>query len=203
MRLHWSPRSPFVRKVMIAATEIGVEPRIERMRNVVQQPRLNPLVMEDNPLNKIPVLVLDDGLPLIDSRVICEYLDSLHDGPKLFPASEARWGALRWQALGDGIMEQQTLLRNERLRDSSERSEAFVECYRSKVIASLDRLEAEATALGEADFAIGHIAVGCVLGYCDFRFQDLEWRKGRHALAAWYETFAARPSVQAHPVIEG
>src|SRR5690606_4264977 len=110
MRLHWSPRSPFVRKVMVAATEIGVEPRIERMRNVVQQPRLNPVVMADNPLNKIPVLILDDGLPLIDSRVICEYLDSLHDGPKLFPAGEARWPALRWQALGDGIMEQQTFL---------------------------------------------------------------------------------------------
>lgn len=200
MKLHWSPRSPFVRKVMIAASELGVEPRIQRMRNVVQQPDLNPVVMMDNPLNKIPTLILDDGTPLIDSRVICEYLDGLDGGAMLFPEGAARWPALRWQALADGILEQEVLWRNERNRDAGERSTAFIRCYREKVIAGLDRLEAESGALEAAPYAIGHVTIGCLLAYTDFRFDELAWRVGRSGLARWYAGFAERPAVLAHPI---
>lgn len=200
MKLHWSPRSPFVRKVMIAASEVGVEAEIGRMRNVVQQPDLNPVVMADNPLNKIPTMILDDGMALIDSRVICEYLDGLHEGPKLFPEGAERWRALRWQALADGILEQQVLLRNERNRVPGEQSPAFIRCYRDKVIAGLDRLEKESEEIATAPYAIGHIAIGCLLAYTDFRFDELTWRVTRPGLAQWYDRFAVRPAVLAHPI---
>src|SRR5262249_56209238 len=102
----WSSRTPFVRKIMVAAHEINIASRITTERVVVGADKPNPDVMALNPLNKIPTLVLDDGAVLYDSRVIAEYLDTLHDGPKLFPADPAaRWRALRRQALGDGLME--------------------------------------------------------------------------------------------------
>ena len=101
MKLLWSSRSPFVRKVMVAAHEVGLADRVRTERVVVAANKPNADVMALNPLNKIPTLVLDDGTVLYDSRVICEYLDTLHDGPKLFPPDKtARWPALRRQALG-------------------------------------------------------------------------------------------------------
>ena len=101
MKLHWSPRSPFVRKVMIAAHEIGIVARLECVRSVAAMTRPHLELMRDNPLSKIPTLVRDDGVVLYDSRVICEYFDTLHTCHKLFPAApEARFTALRQQALG-------------------------------------------------------------------------------------------------------
>jgi glutathione S-transferase len=106
MKLLWSSRSPFVRKVMVAAHETGLAGRIRTERVVVAANKPNADVMALNPLNKIPTLVLEEGNGLHDSRVICEYLDELHDGPKLFPSDRAaRWPVLRRQALGDGLME--------------------------------------------------------------------------------------------------
>ena len=87
MKLHWSPRSPFVRKVMIAAHELGLADRLDCVRTVVATTKPHALLMEENPLSKIPTLVLDDGTVIYDSPVICEYLDRLHDGPKLIPAA--------------------------------------------------------------------------------------------------------------------
>ena len=96
MKLHWSPRSPFVRKVMIVAHDLGLAGRIENVRTVAAMMKPHPELMLDNPLSKIPTLVLDNGTVLYDSSVICEYLDHLHDGPKLFPlAFDERMTALR------------------------------------------------------------------------------------------------------------
>ena len=104
MKLHWSPRSPFVRKVMLFAHETGLVDRLTCVRTVVAMKAPNAALLPDNPLNKIPTLVLDDGSPLYDSGVICEYLDTLHDRPKLFPTEgRARWIALRRQALANGF----------------------------------------------------------------------------------------------------
>src|SRR5262245_41396748 len=115
MKLHWSPRSPFVRKVMIAAHELGLVERITCVRTVAAPTRPHAALMEVNPLSKIPTLVLDDGTVLYDSPVICEYLDSLHGGHKLVPADGMeRMVALRRQALGDGFLDFLLLLRNER-----------------------------------------------------------------------------------------
>ncbi|HXW49283.1 MAG TPA: glutathione S-transferase N-terminal domain-containing protein [Xanthobacteraceae bacterium] len=117
MKLHWSPRSPFVRKVMIVAHERGLAGRLQCVRTVAEMTKPHAELMKDNPLSKIPTLVLDDGTALYDSPVICEYLDALDGSPKLFPrCGQARFIALRRQALGDGFLDLLVLMRNERLR---------------------------------------------------------------------------------------
>ena len=197
MKLFWSSRSPFVRKVMVAAHEIGIADHIETRRVVVGANNPNADVMAVNPLNKIPTLILDDGTALYDSRVICEYFDTLHDGPKLFPSeTAARWTALRRQALGDGLMEVLVLRLGEQNRPQQAQSEKHLAAYRLKIAATLDRLEAEVGTLS-TPIGIGHIAIGCALAHHDFRFAADAWRKSRPALAAWFDTFARRPSMQA------
>src|SRR5579862_9120083 len=106
MKLRFAAASPFVRKVMVVALETGLSERIERVASAVSPVKPNEDIARENPLIKVPSLTLDDGTVLYDSPVICEYLDTLHDGAKLFPPSgAARWTALRQQALADGLME--------------------------------------------------------------------------------------------------
>jgi glutathione S-transferase len=198
MKLHWSPRSPFVRKVMIAAHELGLADRLDCVRTVVATTRPHAPLMEENPLSKIPTLVLDDGTVLYDSPVICEYLDGLHDGPKLIPtALPARMTALRRQALGDGFLDFLLLWRNERERPSEHQSQVHLSTYAEKRKAILLGLDKEAGDLAATPFSIGHIAIGCALCYLDFRFAAEDWRGGHPRIAAWHATFAARPSVRA------
>ena len=117
MKLHWSPRSPFVRKVMIVAHERGLVDRLDCVRTVAAMTKPHAELMKDNPLSKIPTLVLDDGTALYNSAVICEYLDALDGQPQLFPLERsARMLALRRHALGDGFLDLLVLARNERLR---------------------------------------------------------------------------------------
>jgi glutathione S-transferase len=201
MKLLWSSRSPFVRKVMAAAHEVGVAGRIATQRVVVGADKPNPDVMALNPLNKIPTLVLDDGTVLYDSRVIVEYLDTLHDGPKLIPMEEAaRWSALRRQALGDGLMELSVLLLGERGRPKQAQSESHLAAFRLKIASALDRIEADTASEGIDPIAppdIGHIAIGCALAHLDFRHAAEAWRTGRPRLSAWHSTFAERPCMRA------
>lgn len=199
MKLLWSSRSPFVRKVMVAACEVGVAGRLVTERVIVGADNPNPGVMALNPLNKIPTLVLDDGAVLYDSRVIAEYLDTLHDGPRLFPpAPPARWRALRRQALGDGLMEVIVLRLGEQARPDQTRSASHLAAFTFKIRSALDRLEAEAAAAGpDAAPDIGDIAIACALAHLDFRFAADAWRSGRSSLSAWFEAFADRPSMRA------
>ena len=202
MKLYWSSRSPFVRKVMVAAHETGVASRILTERVVVGANNPNADVMAVNPLNKIPTLVLDDGTALYDSRVICEYLDTLHAGSKLFPTDPgARLMALRRQALGDGLMDVLLLRLGEQARPPAAQSEKHLSTFRLKMAAVLDRLEREATGLAGA-LDIGHIAVGCALAHLDFRFDADDWRAGRSDLAQWFGGFASRPSMQATEYVD-
>ncbi|MFZ3228396.1 MAG: glutathione S-transferase [Xanthobacteraceae bacterium] len=196
MKLHWSPRSPFVRKVMIVAHERGLAGRIECVRTVAAMTKPHAELMKDNPLSKIPTLILEDGTVLYDSPVICEYLDALDGAPKLFPrAPKARMTALRRQALGDGFLEMMVALRNEHERaQPSDIHMASTAARKAAVLASLDR---EAESLTTTPFGIGHIAIGCALSYLDFRFADENWRKDHLRLANWHAAFAARPSVRA------
>ena len=153
-------------------------------------------LMQDNPLSKIPTLVLDDGRVLYDSPVICEYLDGLGDAPTLFPAEpKARFEALRRQALGDGFLDMLVTLRNERER--AHPSDVHMASTAVRTSAVLQSLECEADALGATPFGIGHIAIGCALSYLDFRYADTDWRKDHPRVARWHATFAARPSVRA------
>jgi glutathione S-transferase len=201
MKLHWSPRSPFVRKVMIAAHELGLVDRITCVRTVAATTRPHAALMEDNPLSKIPTLVLDDGTVLYDSPVICEYLDSLRGGHKLVPADGMeRMVALRRQALGDGFLDFLLLLRNERER--AHPSDAHLSTFTTKRKAALAALEREAQALAASPFTVGHIAIGCALSYLDFRFANEDWRADHPRIASWHREFAARASVRATEPID-
>ncbi|MFC7540089.1 glutathione S-transferase N-terminal domain-containing protein [Siccirubricoccus deserti] len=118
MRLHWSSRSPFVRKVMVVVHERGLVDQIERVPTVVAMTKTDRALLPTNPLGKIPTLLLEDGSALYDSSVICEYLDGLGSGPRLFPADgRARITALRRQALGTGAMDMLVLWRGELARE--------------------------------------------------------------------------------------
>jgi glutathione S-transferase len=193
MKLRYSSTSPYVRKVAVVAFETGLIGRIELVPTNVWASDTD--IGRDNPLGKVPALTTDGGEVLFDSPVICEFFDSLHDGTKLFPPSGgARWTALRRQALADGMLDAGILRRLESMRKETERSASWIDRQRAAVARAMDTLEEEASALG-AGVTIGHIAVGCALGWFDFRFPGDDWRQGRPALAAWYKTFAGRPSM--------
>ena len=197
MKLHWSPRSPFVRKVMILAHETSLTDRLTLIRTVVAMSDPNIPLMDDNPLGKIPTLVLEDGTILYDSPVICEYLDTLHGGKRLFPQSgPGKWIALRRQALGDGLMDLLVLWRNERTKPAEKHTKTWLDAFALKFDRCLAALESEAGDLTHG-FDIGHIAIGDALSYIDFRFPDLDWRAGHPRLAAWHAGFESRPSVKA------
>jgi glutathione S-transferase len=199
MTLHWSPRSPFVRKVMIVAAELGLTDRLNCVRTIVGGTTPHLELMRLNPLGKLPTLELPDGTVLYDSPVICEYFDGLHDGPKLFPAAGAeRLLAMRRQALGDGMLDTGLQFLGERFRDEQVRSAPHMALWRLKLVTCVDALEQEADSLAATPYGIGHLAIGVALGYLDFRFADLSWRDGHDRLAAWYETFHRRPAVQAN-----
>ncbi len=201
MKLHWSPKSPYVRKVMICAHELGLVDRMVLIRSVAAMLRPNPQLMQDNPLSKIPTLVLDDGRTLFDSAVICEYLNDVGSGP-LFPASgDNKWQALRWQALGDGLLDALILWRNERERVAP--LSALTGAFEVKTHAVLTQLDAEAHALQRAKFSIGHVAIGCALGYLDYRFDTLSWRDQVPRLATWYADVCKRPSFLKTEPVDG
>ena len=198
MKLHWSPRSPFVRKVMIVLHEKGLVDRVELVRSVVMLAAPpNPDVLADNPLGKIPTLVLDDGTALFDSRVISEYLDGLKPEPPLLPAEPmARAVCLRRQAFGDGLCDILLLWRTEVTRGDAA-NPAISASFEAKVRASLARLEKEANDLGAEAFSLGHAAIVCALGQLEFRYPTCGWREAHPALAAWYDGACRRPSVAA------
>lgn len=201
MQLHHNVASPFVRKVMAVAIETGLAERIEPVKRLPSPVAPVVEVNADNPLGKIPCLVTDDGAALYDSRVICEYLDGLHDGPKMFPAAgAARWTALRRQALADGIMDAGVLTRYETfLRPEEARWAAWIDNQKQKFRRALDALELEGASLGVVD--IGTLALACALGYLDFRFAEERWREGRPKLAVWYESASKhRAFVETAPV---
>ncbi len=196
MKLHWSPKSPYVRKVMVCAHELGMVEQLTLIRSVAAMLKPNPDILRDNPLSKIPTLVLDDGSRLYDSVVICEYLNE-RGGGDLFPASgAAKWQALRWHALGDGMLDALILWRNERERSDAQRLEALIDAFTLKFDETLRVLQAEAPALASAPLSIGPITLACMLGYADFRFAGEAWRERAPALAEWYATLTARPSFQ-------
>lgn len=197
MKLYWSSRSPYVRKVMVVAHETGLAAQIACERVVVSAYLPNTDVLPVNPLGKIPTLMLDDGTAIYDSRVICEYLDGLGDNPPLFPpAGPARIRALTWQAQGDGMLDLLIArLYEERVREVGQRSDKLLTSIAGKLAASLDAVAGWTAELAAAPFGIGQIALGCALSYMDFRFAGDAWRDGRPAMADWHAGFAARPSV--------
>lgn len=194
MKLYFTPRSPFVRKVRVTLIETGLDKSVEFIQVDLEHPL--PELVAHNPLAKVPTLVRDDGSALFDSPVVCEYLDSLHGGPKLHPpGGESRWIALRQAALCDGILEALSARRHEARRPEPQRSADTMTKLQGKSDRGLAVLEREADRLA-GPVTIGHIATACCLGYLDFRFAPEPWRESHPKLARWYEGFLKRPSMQ-------
>jgi glutathione S-transferase len=189
LTLRSSPASPFGRKVGIAAGVLGLDHEIEIEPADTSNP--TDTVREQNPLGKIPALVLEDGMVLFDSRVILEYLDHRAGGGRIVPTdASARFAALRLQALADGTMDASILLIYEgRWRPADRHEPKWVDHQAGKVARALAALEADPPVL-DAPPDIGRIALACALGYQDFRFAG-RWRKDHPRLVAWLDHFAA------------
>ena len=198
MKLRVNKLSPFARKARILARETGLAGRVEEIETAVSPVAANEDLARDNPLVKIPALVTDGGETYYDSAVICEYLDTLHNSGKFFPASgPKRFTALRRQALTDGIMEAAVLCRYETaVRPEALRWSDWIEGQKRKIFGGLSVLETEVDGWAD-DFDIGQVGTACALGYLDFRFADWEWRSRHPRLAAWYQRVSSRPSVSA------
>ncbi len=198
MKLYHSTTSPFVRKVMVSAIELGLADRIEMVPAKVSPIVRTSPVIADNPLGKLPTMISDDGMVLYDSRVISEHLDALAGGHRLFPApGPARWQALTDQAIADGMTDAALLERYETtLRPRELLWPEWRDGQHDKIVKALDRMEQMAEGFAPR-VDIGTIATACGLAYLDFRFPDLGWREGRPQLAAWFAGFAARPSMAA------
>ncbi|MDE2050334.1 MAG: glutathione S-transferase [Gammaproteobacteria bacterium] len=196
MKLYFNPASPYVRKVRVTAHELGLSDKIELISVSLTPVSPHEGVRSSNPVGKIPALITEEGTALYDSPVICEYLEALAGGNRIFPAAgPARWTALRRQALADGIMDAAVLTRYEQaVRPKELRWQEWADGQLLKIRTALDALEREDL---QDVFDIGTISVACALGYLDLRFADEGWRKSRPRLAAWAAAIGKRPSLAA------
>lgn len=195
MKLYYSSTSPFVRKVNVFAIETGLDKQVEWVKT-------NPWQAEDdltaeNPLSKIPTLITDDEKVIYDSRVICEYLDSVQTGEKLIPEQgEARWQVLRLQALADGVLDAGILRFMEKKRESAQQSGDWDSMQKGSIERGLDSLERTVSDWTTSKgLDVGIISVACLLGWLDFRFSDEDWRINRLNLKLWFEQFSNRSSM--------
>ena len=196
MQLYSSPTSPYARKVRITAQELGLGDKIELLGVTLTPINPDDALRASNPLGKIPALLTDDGQALYDSPVICEYLDALAGGQRIFPpVGPARWTALRRQALADGILDSAVSVRYEQtLRPKELRWQEWVEGQWLKVRTALDALERQPP---QDVIDIGTISIACALGYLDFRYASDDWRANRPRLTAWAARIHQRPSLEA------
>jgi glutathione S-transferase len=197
MKLFYAAASPFVRKCLVVAHELGLRERIELVAASAHPINRSAAIVAHNPLGKMPTLVTEEGMALYDSRVICEYLNALGHG-RIVPAAGAeRWQALIDQSLADGIMDAAVLVRYEQaVRPEPLRWPEWINGQLDKVRSGLARIEDQAARFGER-VDIGTIAIGCALGYLDLRFASLAWREQHAATAAWFARFDARDSMSA------
>lgn len=193
MILRTSAPSPYGRKIKIAANLLGLDKDITIETADTNDPADS--LRLQNPLGKIPILVLNDGMTLFDSRVILEYLDHVAVGGRIIPAERGeRFKALRLQALGDGILDASLLLVYEtRFRPEDRREQKWTDYQKDKVKRGLDVVEKDVPAI-DATPNVGQIALACALGYQDLRFQGA-WRKSFPKLVAWLDDFAGRVPV--------
>lgn len=195
MILYGSTTSPYVRKVRVTAIELGIGDQIELTAPESSGTPLNPDSAGNNPVAKIPTLIMDDGTSLFDSRIIMRYLNEKAGGG-LYPAGD--WAMQRRESIAEGMIDASLLVRFEgALRPEDKQWDGWVDAQAHKINGTLTALEAEVDKLARLDAAA--IGTGCALGYLDFRFPDWGWRDGRPALTAWFTEFSARPSMQATP----
>ncbi len=195
MKLYHNPASPFVRKVRVVASECGIAEQLQ-LEEVALTPVSTPdNLAQENPLGKIPSLVLDNGATLFDSRVICEYLDSEFNGGLIPASGSQRWSALRQQSIADGLCDAAVLVRYESfVRPKDKQWDDWVEGQLCKCRRAIDLLERESEVFADGA-TIGSLSVAIALGYFDFRNANEKWRERAPTLANWYEKFSQRPSL--------
>jgi glutathione S-transferase len=199
MKLLYQTHSPYARQVLVFAHEIGLAARLEMIHHETSPTRRNEAVFAVNPLGKVPVLILDDGLAIFDSGVICDYLDGLHNGIRLIPPSgPSRWLALRLQAVAHGIADAGGAVRQEtERRPVPYRYPAMRDGQIEKLNAAYDFLAQES--IIDGPLHIGQIALATALSWIEFRNLP-GFRDGHSRLTSWYDSFARRPSMVATPL---
>jgi glutathione S-transferase len=197
MRLYHNTASPYVRKVMVVLRETGQVEDVDLVPSTGTPLAPGTLPVTQNPLGKVPALERTGAATLYDSRVICRFFDT-RAGAGLYPASNRQWETLTLEATADGILDAAVLMVYEnRLRPEDKAMPEIIEAQWTKVARALDALEARWISHLAGPLDIGQIAVGCALGYLDFRHAARDWRHGREQLADWYGRFAARDSMVA------
>jgi glutathione S-transferase len=194
MKLSYTPSSPYTRKVLVIAHEIGITDKIELFT-------INPRTETDklvpyNPLSKIPVLITDKGEAIYDSPVICEFIDTEYGGNCFLPRSgDRRWQILTGAALADGVLDAAILVRNERLRPAERQFAEWSDWQMKRVNTGLDRLEQTIGSFGNA-LDLRHVGTGCTLGYLEYRLGAERLLDKRPRLKTWYAALMQRPSFQ-------
>jgi glutathione S-transferase len=197
MKLIFSQTSPFVRKVRIAAIELGLIDKIEFMPTTVAPGQANDDYSRITPLKKLPALILDNGDVILDSYVIVEYLDELAGGGKLIPASgPGRWKVKSDHSLLQGMLDSMLLCRYEKaVRPQGLQWQAWSDDHWNRAWQGMARFDKQADVLSRP-LDVVQIGLVCVLGYADFRFADCGWRKAYPNLDAFHEKMLTRPSVK-------
>lgn len=193
MRLFYASPSPFARKVRIVARERGLMARIEEI--AVNPFQDDARLLAVNPAGLVPTLVLDNAQVLIDSPLICQYLDAQAPEPSLIPTdSDARWWVLHEEALADALMDFAVAARYEQRRADTPPSSPFITRKMDKIRRCLARVDLECRSASAP--TLGDISWGCALSYLDFRHPDLDWRAQRPDLAPWHAALRTRPAFQ-------
>jgi glutathione S-transferase len=198
MKLYITAPSPFARKCRIVAREKGL---IDRIEEIAVDPYANaPELLASNPIVQVPTLIAEDGLPISDSPVICEYLDALGTGPRLLPPDgPERLRVRRLETLGNQALEMGVKLLLEKRRPEAERSPTWIARWTINMARALDALEATAPAPDPLD--MGVITAGCALTWIGFRHPDFDWKTGRPRLVTLQAALEARPGFrETHPV---
>ena len=194
MKLVYSPPSPFVRKVTTLIHHAGLNDRIELINVKTTALSVAEEARAANPLGKIPVMILEDGKAIFDSRVITRYLDEIA-GSNLYP-KEKIYDTLSLEALADGIMESAVSITYEsKLRPENEKSPSWMEAQWSKVLHAVKALDNGEFKAMDREINMGQIALACALGYLDFRHDAREWRNGHSKLASWNDKMMKLPAL--------
>jgi glutathione S-transferase len=184
---------------MVCAHERGLVGQIETLSAAAHPINQDSAIKQHNPTGKVPTLIAADGQAIYDSRVICEYLDAIGSAPRLFPVEgAARWPALVLHSAADEMLDAALLARYEAIaRPDNLRWPAWSDGQITKIRTTIDSFSEAWIGHLETTLDIGTIAAACSLGYLDFRFPELDWRKGHDRLAKWYAAFSERPSMKA------
>ena len=193
MKLFYSKTSPYARKVLVTAAEKGLSERLDL--HLCNPHEKDPQLLAVNPMSRVPTLLMDDGEPLFDSPVICEWLDGLADRPRLIPQEgPRRWAVLLGQALADGMLDDAVAIVMERKRPEHQQSPEQNAARATALLRCIKLLESEGS-WSEGPLSMAHIGIGCALGYLDFRLPELEWRRDHPMVADWFAIFSERPSM--------